>query len=211
MPQPSRVVVAVTGASGAVYATRLLRALLWGGHSVDLILSKYGRYLLAEEMGWQIDKETIAEFLQRLYGNEGSAGTLTELGLNDLTCAEASGSVRTDGMVEVPCSTKTLAGIANGSSTNLIERSADVTLKERRPLVIVPRETPLNLIQLRNLTTVAEAGAHVVPAMPAFYQKPNSFDDLGDFIAGRVLNLLHIDHDLFTPWREECDRGQHLG
>ena len=211
MPQPSRVVVAVTGASGAVYATRLLRALLWGGHSVDLILSKYGRYLLAEEMGWQIDKETIAEFLQRLYGNEGSTGTLTELGLNDLTCAVASGSVRTDGMVVVPCSTKTLAGIANGSSTNLIERSADVTLKERRPLVIVPRETPLNLIQLRNLTTVAEAGAHVVPAMPAFYQKPNSFDDLGDFIAGRVLNLLHIDHDLFTPWREECDRGQHLG
>jgi len=211
MRQPSRVVVAVTGASGAVYATRLLRALLWGGHSVDLILSKYGRYLLAEEMGWQIDKETIAEFLQRLYGNEGSAGTLTELGLNDLTCAVASGSVRTDGMVVVPCSTKTLAGIANGSSTNLIERSADVTLKERRPLVIVPRETPLNLIQLRNLTTVAEAGAHVVPAMPAFYQKPNSFDDLGDFIAGRVLNLLHIDHDLFTPWREECDRGQHLG
>ena len=85
MPQPSRVVVAVTGASGAVYATRLLRALLWGGHSVDLILSKYGRYLLAEEMGWQIDKETIAEFLQRLYGNEGSTGTLTELGLKPTT------------------------------------------------------------------------------------------------------------------------------
>ncbi len=201
MAQARRVVVAVTGASGALYATRLLRALLRGGHSVDLILSKYGRYLLVEEMGLQPDKETITEFLQRLYGDEISTGTLVELGLNDLTCAVASGSVRTDGMVVIPCSTKTLAGIANGSSTNLIERSADVSLKERRPLVIVPRETPLNLIQLRNLATVAEAGAMVVPAMPAFYQKPSSFDDLGDFIAGRVLNLLHIEHDLFTPWR----------
>ena len=167
MAQARRVVVAVTGASGALYATRLLRALLRGGHSVDLILSKYGRYLLVEEMGLQPDKETITEFLQRLYGDEISTGTLVELGLNDLTCAVASGSVRTDGMVVIPCSTKTLAGIANGSSTNLIERSADVSLKERRPLVIVPRETPLNLIQLRNLTTVAEAGAMVVPAMPS--------------------------------------------
>jgi 4-hydroxy-3-polyprenylbenzoate decarboxylase len=201
MAQGKRVIVAVTGASGALYATRLLRALLRGGHSVDLILSKYGRYLLVEEMGLRPDEETITEFLQRLYGDEISAGRLVELGLNDLTCAVASGSVSTDGMVVIPCSTKTLAGIANGSSTNLIERSADVSLKERRPLVIVPRETPLNLIQLRNLTTVAEAGASVVPAMPAFYQKPASFDDLGDFIAGRVLNLLHIEHDLFTPWR----------
>ena len=201
MAQGKRVIVAVTGASGALYATRLLRALLRGGHSVDLILSKYGRYLLVEEMGLRPEEETIAEFLQRLYGDEVATGTLVELGLNDLTCAVASGSVCTDGMVVIPCSTKTLAGIANGSSTNLIERSADVSLKERRPLVIVPRETPLNLIQLRNLTTVAEAGASVVPAMPAFYQKPASFDDLGDFIAGRVLNLLHIEHDLFTPWR----------
>lgn len=203
MAAAKRVVVAVTGASGALYATRLLRALLRGGNAVDLILSKYGRYLLAEEMGLRPDKESMTEFLLRLYGDEVAAGTLVELGLNDLTCAVASGSVHTDGMVVCPCSTKTLAGIANGSSTNLIERSADVSLKERRTLVLVPRETPLNLIQLRNLTMVAEAGALVVPAMPAFYQKPTSFDDLGDFIAGRVLNLLHIEHDLFTPWRAD--------
>ena len=97
---------------------------------------------------------------------------------------------------------KTFAGIACGSSSNLIERAADVTLKEKRPLVVVPRETPLNLIQLRNLTALAEAGATVLPAMPAFYQKPRSFDDLADFMAGRVLDLLHIEHDLFPRWRE---------
>lgn len=204
MAAPSkRVVVAVTGASGAIYATRLLRALLCGGHMVDLILSKYGRYLLTEEMGFRTGEETMREFLRRLYGDEAGVGTLVELGYNDLTCPVASGSVRTDGMVVIPCSAKTLAGIAHGASTNLIERSADVSLKERRPLILVPRETPLNLIQLRNLTTAAEAGALVVPAMPAFYQKPISFDDLGDFIAGRVLNLLDIEHDLFAPWRPD--------
>ena len=102
----------------------------------------------------------------------------------------------------IPCSAKTFSGIACGSSSNLIERAADVTLKEKRPLVVVPRETPLNLIQLRNLTALAEAGATVLPAMPAFYQKPRSFDDLGDFMAGRVLDLLHIEHKLFPRWRE---------
>ena len=112
----------------------------------------------------------------------------------------ASGSQRWDGMVVIPCSMKTLAGIAAGAASNLVERAADVTLKERRPLVLVPRETPLNLIQLENLTRVARAGAIVVPAMPAFYQKPQSFEDLADFIVGRVLSLLHIEHSLFQPW-----------
>ena len=201
MAQGKRVIVAVTGASGALYATRLLRALLRGGHSVDLILSKYGRYLLVEEMGLRPDEETITEFLQRLYGDEISAGRLVELGLNDLTCAVASGSVSTDGMVVIPCSTKTLAGIANGSSTNLIERSADVSLKERRPLVLVTRETPLNLIHLRNMVTVTEAGATVLPPAPAFYHDPETIDDLIDQTVGKVLDQFGIDHQLFTRWR----------
>ena len=198
------IVVAVTGASGAIYATRLMRALLVGGHTVHLIVSKYGRYLLHEELGFKPDKETVLELLRRLYGQEVTRGTgeLVEYGFNDMTSPLASGSVSTHGMVVVPCSVKTLAGIANGSSANLIERAADVTLKERRPLVVVPRETPLNLIQLRNLTAVAEAGAAVLPAMPAFYHKPSSFNDLADFIAGRALNLLHLEHELFTPWRQ---------
>jgi len=101
----------------------------------------------------------------------------------------------------MPCSMKTLAGIARGSASNLIERSADVTLKERRPLVLVPRETPLNLIQLENMTAAARAGAAIVPAMPAFYHGPRTFEDLADFIVGRVLSLLGIEHELFRPWK----------
>jgi flavin prenyltransferase len=194
------VIVAVTGASGAIYAARLLRALLLGGHRVHLVLSRYGRYLLHEELGWRLDQESITEFLRRLYGDELPDDSLHEYGVNDLTASLASGSGRMHGMVVLPCSVKTLSSIARGAAANLIERAADVMLKERRPLVLVPRETPLNLIQLRNLVAVAEAGAHVLPAMPAFYQKPRDFDDLGDFIAGRVLNLLDIEHQLFPVW-----------
>ena len=195
-----QVIVGVTGASGALYAGRLLRALLVLGHTVHLVLSRYGRLLLHEELGFRPDKESVLQFLERLYGREVLRGDLREYGFNDLASTLASGSVPVDGMVVVPCSAKTLSGIARGAAGNLIERAADVTLKERRPLVLVPRETPLNLIQLRNLATVAEAGGIIVPAMPAFYQKPRNFDDLGDFIAGRVCNLLKIEHDLFPSW-----------
>ena len=198
-------VVAVTGASGALYAGRLLRALLGGGHLVHVVLSRYGRYLLVEELGWQPEKESLLQFLERRYGEEVRAGELREYGVGDLTSPLASGSGSTEGMVVIPCSTKTLSGIACGASSNLIERAADVTLKERRPLILVVRETPLNLIQLRNLTAVAEAGAIVLPAMPAFYQKPKTFDDLGDFIAGRICNLLHIPHQLFPSWTGSAD------
>ena len=195
-----QVIVGVTGASGALYAGRLLRALLVLGHTVHLVLSRYGRYLLHEELEFRPDQESVLQFLVRLYGREVLQGELREYGFNDLACTLASGSVPVDGMVVVPCSAKTLSGIARGAAGNLIERAADVTLKERRPLVLVPRETPLNLIQLRNLATVAEAGGIIVPAMPAFYQKPRNFDDLGDFIAGRVCNLLRIEYDLFPSW-----------
>ena len=195
-----QIIVGVTGASGALYAGRLLRALLTGGHTVHLVLSKYGRYLLREELGFGQEKESVREFLVRLYGEEVENGELCECGIGDLACTIASGSAPVDGMVVLPCSMKTLAGIAHGLASNLIERAADVTLKERRSLILVPRETPLNLIQLRNMTAAAEAGAVIVPAMPAFYQQPETFDDLGDFIAGRVCDLLGIDHELFPRW-----------
>ncbi|MEC8646948.1 MAG: flavin prenyltransferase UbiX [Candidatus Latescibacterota bacterium] len=194
------IVVAVTGASGALYAGRLLRALLIGGHGVHLVLSKYGRYLLREELGFRPDQETLTEFLIRLYGEEITAGTLREYSVADQSSAIASGSFDTDGMVIVPCSIKTLSGIAHGHAENLIERAADVVLKERRRLIMVVRETPLNLIHLRNMTAVTEAGAVVLPAMPAFYQQPQTFDDLGDFIAGRICSLLGIQHALFPRW-----------
>ena len=175
----------------------LLRALLIGGHGVHLVLSKYGRYLLREELGFRPDQETLTEFLIRLYGEEITAGTLREYSVADQSSAIASGSFDTDGMVIVPCLIKTLSGIAHGHAENLIERAADVVLKERRRLIMVVRETPLNLIHLRNMTAVTEAGAVVLPAMPAFYQQPQTFDDLGDFIAGRICSLLGIQHALF--------------
>ena len=168
---------------------------------MHLVLSKYGRYLLVEELGFRPDKESLRAFITRCYGEETQAGELREYNASDLAAPIASGSVAIDGMVVVPCSVKTLSGIARGASASLIERAADVSLKERRPLVLVVRETPLNLIQLRNMTAAAEAGAIILPAMPAFYQKPQTFDDLGDFIAGRICNMLRIEHQLFPPWQ----------
>ena len=195
-----QIVVGITGASGALYAGRLLRTLLIGGHQVHLVLSKYGRYLLVEELGFRPDKESLRAFITRCYGGETQAGELCEYNAGDLSAPIASGSVLIDGMVVVPCSAKTLSSIARGASASLMERAADVSLKEQRPLVLVVRETPLNLIQLRNMTAAAEAGAVILPAMPAFYQKPQTFDDLGDFIAGRICNVLRIEHQLFPPW-----------
>ena len=193
------VIVAVTGASGGLYALRLLRALLAGGHRVSVIMSGFGRYVLREETGLGAGDE-LQDRLAGLYGDTVMKGDLTEYKIGDLAASIASGSVHTDGMVVIPCSMKTLSAITHGASSSLIERAADVTLKENRPLVLVPRETPLNIIHLRNLLAAAEAGARIVPAMPAFYQKPSTFDDLADFIAGRVLNLLGMDQRLFSPW-----------
>ena len=195
-----RIVVAVTGASGAVYAGRLLRALLVGGHEVHLVLSKYGRYLLAEELGFAPGKESVREFLARLYGEETAAGELHEYGAGDLAASIASGSVPLDGMAVVPCSVKTLSSVARGAANSLIERAADVMLKERRTLVVVLRETPLSLPQLRNMVALAEAGALIMPAMPAFYQGPRTLDDLADFMAGRILETLGLSHELYPAW-----------
>jgi 4-hydroxy-3-polyprenylbenzoate decarboxylase len=199
-PERRHLVVAVTGASGALYAMRLLKACLELGVDVDLVTSDYGRRLLIEEIELNLKTTDLGAWLDRRWGRADRPGRLASYREHDLDAAIASGSARRDGMVVVPCSMKTLAGIAAGASSNLIERAADVTLKEHRPLVLVPRETPLNLIQLENLVRVARAGALVVPAMPAFYQKPRTFEDLADFLAGRVLGLLGIEHRLFEPW-----------
>jgi len=199
----NRVTVAITGASGAIYALRTIRGLLIGGVHLDLIVSELGWMLLREEGGCEGKRSEFGDYLLERYKKDTQGGEITLHASEDLAASIASGSVRSAGMVVVPCSMKTLAGIANGYSSNLIERSADVTLKERRTLVIVPRETPLNLAHLKNLVAAAEAGAAIVPAMPAFYQKPQTFEDLADFIAGRVLNLLGIPHTLFPTWKGE--------
>jgi 4-hydroxy-3-polyprenylbenzoate decarboxylase len=195
------IVLAITGASGAIYALHTARALLAAGRRLELIVSPIGRQVLAQELGWEIGEgASIADELANAAGLEPGSSLLTEYSHLDLSAPPSSGSHRTEGMVVVPCSMKTLAAVAHGLSRNLIERAADVTLKERRPLVLVPRECPLNLVHLRNMTAAAEAGAAIAPAAPAFYQHPAGFADLADFVAGRVLSLLGIGHDLYPTW-----------
>ena len=194
------IAIAVTGASGAVYATRTLAALLERRVHVELIVSDYGRRLLRDELGEQASVDRLVPFLSDRYGAGVGAGTMTVHSNRDLGATIASGSHGCSGMAIVPCSMKTLAAVAHGLSRNLIERAADVMLKEQRRLVIVPRETPMSLPQLRNMVLCAEAGAMILPAMPAFYQQPKTLDDLADFIAGKILSALGFEHSLYPAW-----------
>jgi len=194
------VAVAITGASGALYATRTLAALLERGCHVELIVTEYGRRLLRDELGDAAAVERLTDYLAGKYGEVVRKGTYTLYSNRDLGARIASGSQDCEAMAVVPCSMKTLAGIAHGLSRTLVERAADVMLKERRTLVIVPRETPMSLPQLRNMTLCAEAGAVVMPAMPAFYQMPKTLDHLADFMAGKILSALGFAHDLYPRW-----------
>ena len=196
----SSIAVAITGASGALYAVRTLAALLERGVHVDVVISDYGKRLLHDELGDAATVERLLPYLKTKYGDRVGAGSLAVHSNRDLGAALASGSHGCSGMAIVPCSMKTLAGVAHGLSRNLVERAADVMLKERRRLVIVPRETPMSLPQLKNMVLCAEAGAMILPAMPAFYQQPNTLDDLADFLAGKILSALGFEHDLYPPW-----------
>jgi 4-hydroxy-3-polyprenylbenzoate decarboxylase len=202
---PQSVAIAITGASGAIYATRTLAALLERGIHVELIVSDYGRRLLRDELGEGASVERLVPFLREKYGDGTSAGSITLHSNRDLGATIASGSHGCSGMAIVPCSMKTLAAVAHGLSRNLVERAADVMLKEQRRLVIVPRETPMSLMQLRNMVLCAEAGAMILPAMPAFYQQPKTLDDLADFIAGKVLAALGFEHCLYPAWTGRVD------
>jgi 4-hydroxy-3-polyprenylbenzoate decarboxylase len=195
------VAIAVTGASGALYATRTMAALMERGWHLELVVSDYGRRLLRDELGESASVERLLEYLASKYGDAVRAGSYTLYSNRDLGARIASGSQGCEAMVVVPCSMKSLAGIAHGLSRNLVERAADVMLKERRTLVIVPRETPMSLPQLRNMVLCAEAGAMILPAMPAFYQMPQTLDHLADFIAGKILSALGISHDLYPAWK----------
>ena len=195
------IAIAITGASGAIYAARTVAALLTRGLEVELIVSDYGKRLLRDELGEQAAMERFVPYLTEKYGDAVKAGSLTVHSNRDMGATIASGSHNCRGMAIVPCSMKTLAGVAHGLSRNLIERAADVMLKERRHLVIAPRETPMSLPQLRNMVLCAEAGATILPAMPAFYQLPKSLDDLADFLAGKILGALGLEQDLYPPWK----------
>ncbi len=194
------VVVAITGASGAIYAARTVAALLARAARVELIVSDYGRRLLRDELGEAASIDKFQAYLVGRYGPDARAGELVLHSNRDLGATIASGSHAASGMAIVPCSMKTLAGVAHGLSRNLVERAADVMLKERRRLVVVPRETPMSLPQLRNMVLCAEAGAMILPAMPAFYQQPTSLEDLAAFMAGKILSALGFEHDLYPAW-----------
>ncbi len=194
-------VVAMTGASGMPYGLRLLEVLLQAGRSVHLTISPAAVEVLEQETDCRVD---LARF--RLGDLLGTAAVPAE-GLRyhhfaDFRAGIASGSFLTGGMVVCPCSMGTVAAIAHGTSQNLIHRAADVHLKERRKLVLVPRETPLGLVQLRNLTLCAEAGAVILPAMPGFYNRPQSIADCLDFVVGRICDQLGVEHRLLRRWSE---------
>jgi 4-hydroxy-3-polyprenylbenzoate decarboxylase len=202
-PKRRSIAVAVTGASGALYAVRTMAALLEQGCHLELVVSDYGRRLLRDELGERASVDKLLDYLVARYGEGVRAGSFTLHSNRDLGAKIASGSQDCEGMVVVPCSMKTLAGVAHGLSRNLIERAADVMLKERRRLVVVPRETPMSLPQLRNMVLCAEAGATILPAMPAFYQMPETLDDLADFMAGKILSALGFSHSLYPSWKGE--------
>jgi flavin prenyltransferase len=187
------VVLALTGASGAPYGVRLLEVLASRQVPVWLIASSHGMRLLEAECG-------IGSLEELRDASGGDWRTVTHFSDGDRGALPASGSRRTHGMVICPCSMGTVAAIAAGTSRSLVERAADVTLKERRRLILVPRETPLSLVHLRNLVTVTEAGAVVVPAAPGFYHRPAAITELVDFIVQRVLDQLAIDIEITRRW-----------
>jgi len=194
------IVSAITGASGALYGLRLCEELLVAGHSLDFLISRSGFSILKTEAGldWQGTEEDVSHRFRGHFGVQASQARYYEE--NNLLAPIASGSAAPDAMVVCPCSMGTLARIACGNSGNLLERCADVMLKERRPLVLVPRETPLSEIHLENMLKLARMGARIVPAMPAFYHGPRSVDDLVNFVVGKAMDALGIAHRLYRAW-----------
>nr|WP_199821790.1 UbiX family flavin prenyltransferase [Streptomyces sp. XY152] len=209
-------IVGVSGASGTPYAAAVLRALLTAGESVDLVVSRASRLTLLDETGiafrdahWRDD---LREWLSR--GADGKPDTFTvdldgvrHWAAGDLAAGPSSGSYPSKGMLIVPASTACVAGVALGLSKDLLQRSASVTLKEGRPLVVAVRETPLNGQTLRHLVTLDDAGAAVVPASPAFYAGATHIQDLVDFVAGRVLDAAGVEHRLYRRWKGELGGG----
>ena len=196
-------IVTITGASGSVYGLRLVEQLLSSGLGVTLIATKAGREVMSFETGLAVpDAGPVASAAVLRFLELPVTLPLKVVDQDDLFDAAASGSARTEGMIVCPASMGFCGSIAAGLASDLPERAADVMLKERRPLVLVPRETPFSLVHLRNLTSLAETGAVIVPATPAFYHKPASIDDLVDFVVGKVLDQIGVEHHLFRRWDE---------
>jgi 4-hydroxy-3-polyprenylbenzoate decarboxylase len=198
-------VVAFTGASGAPYGVRLAEVLLRAGRAVHLTASPAAAEVFRQELGVDLRLGANEFDAAALFGPRAAGLDFSRLHYHhhrDFRAGIASGSFPTAGMAVCPCSLGTLAAVAHGASENLIHRAADVHLKERRKLVLVPRETPLGLIALRNMVAATEAGAVVLPAMPAFYTRPQRVEDMVDFVVGRVCDQLGVEHDLLRRWGE---------
>ncbi|MDK8179481.1 flavin prenyltransferase UbiX [Paenibacillus sp. UMB4589-SE434] len=198
MDKQDRYVVGITGASGAIYGVRLVQALLEAGHFVHLLISDAGWRVLKEELDWEVTKRQVA--IEHAFGEQ--IHNIQYHPIQDIGASIASGSFRVKGMIIMPCSMGTLSAIAQGASDNLMARAADVMMKEDRPLIIVPRETPLHAIHLENMLKLSRMGVRMIPAMPAFYYRPQTLDDIINFLVGKVLDSLRIEHQLFTRWGE---------
>ncbi|GGG05422.1 flavin prenyltransferase UbiX [Paenibacillus aceti] len=196
-------VVGITGASGSIYGVKLVRTLLEIGYDVHLVISNAGWRVIKEELGWNVADR--ARLIEEQFG--GYTGACIYHPINDIGASIASGSYLVEGMIIMPCSMGTLSAIANGASDNLLARAADVMMKEARPLVLVPRETPLHAIHLENMLKLARLGVRMIPAMPAFYFGPTSIDDLVAFLVGKVLDNLRIEHALFTRWGDHNEQA----
>jgi 4-hydroxy-3-polyprenylbenzoate decarboxylase len=193
-----RYTVGLTGASGIIYGITLIRELLAQGCEVHVVVSRAAGLVMQQEQGWQ-PGENAGQALDSL---QSCYPCLISYGNDDIAAPIASGSYLTEAMIIMPCTMSTISALACGSSSSLMERAADVMLKENRPLVVVPRETPLSTIHIRNMLQLAEAGARIVPAMPAFYHNPRGIQDLVDFMVGKVLDILKIPHQMFSRYGE---------
>ena len=189
-------VVGITGASGSIYGVRLIQELTIRKYHVDIVITQAGKKVMAEELR----VANVREFEKKFFIKH--KDRIKIWGNDDYKAPFMSGSNAPEAVVIIPCSVGKLAAIANGISSNLLERMADVALKEKKQLILVVRETPLSLIHLENMVKVARAGAVVLPAMPAFYHHPRTIDDMVSFIVGKVLNILRIEHKLFKGWRK---------
>ncbi|MGP0586879.1 UbiX family flavin prenyltransferase [Paenibacillus timonensis] len=202
MDKAKTIVVGITGASGSIYGVKLVETLLGMNFLVHLVVSNAGWRVIKEELGWNTSDREAA--LQEHFST--LPGKLVYHPIADIGASIASGSFLTHGMIVMPCSMGTLSSIANGTSDNLIARAADVMLKEGRPLVLVPRETPLHAIHLENMLKLARLGVRMIPAMPAFYFGPRTIDDLVAFLVGKVLDNLGIEHALFRRWGDQDEQ-----
>ncbi|GAA6130842.1 flavin prenyltransferase UbiX [Halopseudomonas sabulinigri] len=208
MAELQRVTLAVTGASGAQYAMRLLECLVQAGVEVSFLISQAAQLVVATETRWQLPAKPQALELYLTDQFAARPGQIKVYGKQDWMAPVASGSGAPAAMVVCPCSTGSLSAIATGASNNLIERAADVALKERRKLILVPREAPFSTIHLENMLKLSQMGAVILPASPGFYQHPESVADLIDFVVARILNQLGIEQQLLPRWGEAGPQGE---